>query len=140
MAENTDIQEIPQESKKENLETSKDFIENVLATCTLNDPDMFRRNIGGRKKLADLKNPKKAWVEGKEKTRNDQIRTFDEIVGDLKEYREKSQDWKGKEELKNLKEYQEECLNGNKEDSQKKVPKMVEIFDAGKNVSILLDF
>ena len=140
MAENTDIQEIPQDRKKENLETSKDFIENVLATCTLNNPDMFRRNIGGRKKWADLKNPKKAWVEGKEKTRNDQIRTFEEIVGDLKEYREKSQDWKGNEELKNLKKYQEKCLNGNKEDSQKKVPKMVEIFDAGKNASILLDF
>ena len=30
MAENTDVQEIPQDSKKENLETSKDFIENVL--------------------------------------------------------------------------------------------------------------
>jgi len=108
MAENTDIQEIPQEGTKDILENSKEFIENVLGSCTLKNPEIFRRNIGGRKKWADLKNPKK----GKEEPKIEIIRSLEEVVGDLKEYRENSQDWK-------------------KEEDHKEKPKMVEIFDAG---------
>jgi len=110
MAENTDVVEIPLEDEKESLENSKIFVENVLST--LKNPEIFRRNIGGRKKWFDLKNPKKAWAEEKENPKNETKLAPKEIVEDLRDYREKSNEWKRNE-------------------SSKKMSKMVEIFDAG---------
>jgi len=59
-----------------------------------------------------LKNPKKAWAEEKEKPKNETELAPKEIVEDLRDYREKSHEWK-------------------KNESVKKMSKMVEIFDAG---------
>jgi len=114
MAENTDVMEITPEDEKESLENSKVFVENVLST--LKNPKIFRRNIGGRKKWADLKNPKKAWAEEKENPKNETKLALKEIVEDLRDYLEKGLEWK-------------------KNDSIEKMSKMVEIFDAGLKAS-----